>query len=189
MKYFHQQIWHVEGGVIAGDLSILFHTPLEGLKIAGVISNLGTEFALSGRDLTRIMDIDGRKDKEYNNDNVPVQLATEAYPLPLLFRFGMAYLVPINPSTSIQVSGNLNHPSNDVETVDIGVEGRLFDAVYLRGGYHSIFADYAADGLTLGAGIRYKILGAMTFTFDYAWSDWTILSSVHRFTIGISPAY
>jgi opacity protein-like surface antigen len=189
LKYFHEQIWHVAGGAFAGDLSILFKTPLAGLNLAGVISNLSSEFALSGRDLTRVMDIDGRKDQEYNNDNVPVQLATEDYSLPLLFRFGMAYLLAINPSTSIQFGGNLNHPSNDVETVDLGIEGRILNSVYLRAGYHSIFADYAADGLTLGGGLKYKVLGAMTFTFDYAWSDWTILSSVHRFTIGISPAY
>ncbi len=185
-KYFHQQIWHVQGSIIAADLSILFETPLEGLRLAGVISNLGTDFALSGRDLTRIIDVDGRKDQDFNDDNVPIQLATENYALPLLFRFGMAYKWEFNEKTSLQFAGNLNHPNNDVETVDLGVEGRFFNAVFLRAGYHSLFADYAADGLTLGAGLNYKILGALTFTVDYAWSDWDQFKPVNRFSIGIS---
>jgi len=186
-KYFHQQIWHVQGSVFAADLSILFDTPVEGLRLAGVISNLGTDFGLAGRDLTRIIDVDGRKDQVFNDDNIPINRATENYSLPLLFRFGMAYKWNLNEKTSLQFAGNLNHPSNDVETVDLGVEGRFFNAVFLRAGYHSLFADYAADGLTLGAGINYKILGALTFTVDYSWSHWKdYFEPVNRFSIGIS---
>jgi len=57
---------------------------------------------------------------------------------------------------------------------------------YLRAGYHSLGADYAADGLTLGCGLKYKLYHAMAVTVDYSYSDWTILSSVSRVTIGIS---
>jgi len=189
IKYFHEQIWHVSGSAIAGDLSILFDTPLEGLRLAGVISNLGSEFGLAGRDLTRIIDVDGRKDQMYNDDNVPIQLATETYPLPLLFRIGIAYKLAFNASNSIQFGTNLNHPSDDVETVDVGVEGQIFNSFFLRAGYHSLGADYAADGLTLGAGINYKILGSLSFTFDYSWSDWSELTYVNRFSVGVSAAY
>ncbi len=189
VKYFHQQIWHVEGGAFAADLSILFKTPVKGLNLAGVISNFGTEFGLYGRDLTRVIDVDGRRDYYYNDDNVPINYATETYPLPLLFRFGIAYEWVLNHRTSIQFAGNLNHPSDNVETVDLGIEGKLFNMVYLRAGYHSLFADYAADGLTLGAGLKYKILGAVNLTFDYSWSDWSVLTYVNRFSVGISAAY
>ena len=196
LKYFQEKIWHVKGSTIAGDLAILFETPLKGLTLGGAISNLGPEFGLSGRDLTRVSDIDGRKDKYFNNDNVAIQLATETYPLPLLFRFGLAYQWKLNGKNSLLIASNVNHPSNDVETFDLGFEAKVLNSVFLRAGYHSLqmslkdlrvfSADYAADGLTLGAGLRYKILGMATITVDYAWSDWTVLSSVNRFTIGIS---
>jgi opacity protein-like surface antigen len=130
--------------------------------------------------------VDGRTNTFFNNDNVPIQLKTESYPLPILFRFGLAYELVLNSKTSVQLASNVNHPSDDVETIDLGIEAKMLNAVYLRAGYHSLFADYAADGLTLGAGLKYKILGSATITVDYAWSDWTILSSVNRFTIGIS---
>ncbi len=186
VKYFQENIWHVKGSAIATDLSILFDTPLKGLRLGGTISNLGPEFGLSGRDLTRVSDIDGRKDKYYNNDNVAIQLATETYPLPLLFRFGLAYTLDFNSYNSLLLATNVNHPSNDVETLDVGMEAKLLKLFYLRAGYHSLFADYAADGLTLGAGFAYKILGTATLTLDYAWSDWSVLASVNRYTIGIS---
>ncbi len=185
-KYFQQSIWHVSGSTIAADLSILFKTPWKGLTLGGAVSNLGPEFSLSGRDLTGIQDVDGRKDIDFNNDNVPISVATESYPLPLLFRFGIAYKLELGEKNSITFASNLNHPSNNVEAVDAGIEARIFDAFYLRGGYQSMFADYSANGLTLGAGINYKILDAMAIIVDYSWSDWGVLNAVHRFSVGIS---
>ncbi len=186
VKYFQQTIWHVSGSAIGFDLSILFKTPVEGLNLGGMISNLGPEFGLSGRDLTGITDIDGRKPIFLNNDNVPFNLATETYALPLLFRFGIAYQYALDENNAFTVATNLNHPNNNVETVDFGFEAKIFNAFYLRGGYQSLFSDAAENGLTLGAGINYKVLDMATFIVDYSWSDWGVLSSVNRFSIGIS---
>jgi len=185
-KYFQQSIWHVSGSAIGVDLAILFQTPVNGLTLGGTISNLGPEFGLTGRDLTNIADIDGRKPIFLNNDNVPINLATETYALPLLFRFGIAYELDLDESNSITMASNLNHPSNNVETVDLGLEAKVFDSFYLRGGYQSLFSDTAENGLTFGGGINYKILDVATITVDYSWSDWGVLSSVNRFSIGIS---
>lgn len=185
-KYFQQTIWHTSGSALAADLSILFETPVKGLKLGGAVSNLGPEFGLSGRDLTDVMDVDGRKPINQNNDNVPINIATETYPLPLFFRFGIAYKFELNESNSLTFASNLNHPSNNVETVDVGMEAQIFTSFYLRGGYQALFADYAANGLTLGAGINYKILDVMSIIVDYSWSDWGVLSSVQRFSVGIS---
>ena len=185
-KYFNQRIWHESGSAIVADVSIFFNTPLKGFRLAGTISNLGPEFKLDGRDLTRSMDIDGRKDDYFNIDNVPIQLKTEKYPLPVLFRFGLAYELEFGEKNSLQTAMNFNHPSNNVETVDVGFEAKFFNTYFLRAGYHSLGADYAADGLTLGGGLKYKLFHSMMLTVDYSWSDWTILSSVSRLTIGIS---
>jgi hypothetical protein len=185
LKYFQQQIWHVSGSTMALDLAVLYETPVKGLKLGGTISNLGPEFGLTGRDLTRVTDIDGREDEYYNNDNVPIHLATEEYPLPLLFRFGVAYLYPFNEDYSVQFAVNMNHPSNDKESVDLGVEARVFKAFFLRAGYQSLFTDYAANGLTLGGGLKYTFGEVVTLSVDYAYTDWSILLSANRFTLGV----
>ncbi|KAA3616351.1 MAG: hypothetical protein DWQ05_11485 [Calditrichaeota bacterium] len=186
VKYFHENIWHLNGSAVAGDLSILFKTPFKGLRIGGALSNLGPEIGLSGRDLTTIADVDGRRDKYFNNNNVAINYATQTFALPLLFRFGMAYERQLNDKSSITFASNMNHPSNDVETLDLGLEARVYNMVFLRAGYRSLFSDVAEDGLTLGGGINYKILGSASITVDYAWADWGILSNVNRFTVGIS---
>lgn len=186
VKYFQQTIWHVKGNVMALDASILFDTPLKGLRLGGAISNLGPEFSLSGRDLLRIMDVDGRKETYFNNDNVPISLATESYPLPLLFRFGLSYTWNFNDNNALLIAGNLNTPSNDDESLDIGSEIKFINVAFLRAGYRSLFNNVAVDGLTLGGGLQYVLRGFGRVTLDYAWTDWTILSSVHRFTLGIS---
>lgn len=186
LKYFHENIWHVNGSAVAGDLGILFKTPLQGLRLGGTLSNLGPEFGLSGRDLTRIADVDGRRDVYYNNNNVAIDYATQTYGLPLMFRFGVAYEQTISDKSSLTFAGNVNHPSNDVETIDLGMEARVFNMIFMRAGYRSLFSDVAEDGLTLGGGINYKIAGGALITVDYAWADWGLLSNVNRFTIGIS---
>jgi hypothetical protein len=189
VKYFQQKIWHVSGSTAAIDLAVLYETPVSGLRLGGSISNLGPEFGLEGRDLTRTADIDGVKDKYYNNDNVPIQLATETYPLPLLFRFGVAYLLPFNEDYSVQFATNVNHPSDDKESLDLGVEVKLWDMVYLRGGYQSLFIDYSANGLALGGGLKYTLGDIVKLTVDYAYTDWSILASTNRFTLGVESAF
>ena len=188
-KYFQQSIWHVKGSTMAADLSILFQTPVKGLRLGGAISNLGPEFALTGRDLTRIADVDGRKDIYFDNDNMAIELATEKYPLPLLFRFGVSYEWELDSRNSLLIASNVNHPSNDVESADFGLEAKLLNMFYLRSGYQSLFAEDSEAGITVGAGMKYKILGAAVITIDYAWSDWSALASTNRFTVGISSYY
>ena len=185
-KYFQEIIWHEKASVMAADLSILFQTPLKGLTLGTSLSNLGPEFGMSGRDLLRTMDVDGRTDTYFNNDDVPISLGTETYPLPLLFRFGISYEHEINRGNSILLATNFNHPSDDAESVDVGTELKFMNVAFLRAGYRSLFNEAAVDGLTLGGGLQYKMRGFATFSLDYAWTDWTILSSVHRFTLGIS---
>lgn len=188
MKYFHEKIWHVEGSTMAVDLAILFNTPVEGLRLGGAVSNLGPEFGLSGRDLTRVTDVDGRKDVYYNNDNVAMQLATEKYPIPLLFRFGAAYNLILSENHSLQFGSNVNHPSDDKESLDLGIEAKLYKSFFLRAGYQSLLNNSAVSGLTLGGGLDYTFGNVVRVTVDYAWSDWGILSTVDRFTLGISSA-
>ena len=186
LKYFQQIIWHEKASVMAVDLSILFHTPLKGLSLGTALSNLGPEFGMSGRDLLRTTDVDGRDNTYFNNDDVPISLATETYPLPLLFRFGISYEWELNRGNSILFATNFNHPNDDDESADIGAEIKLLNFAFLRAGYRSLFNDNAVEGLALGFGFQYNVRGFANLSLDYAWTDWTILSSVHRFTLGIS---
>jgi opacity protein-like surface antigen len=72
--------------------------------------------------------------------------------------------------------------------IDVGTEVNVFDILFLRAGYQSLFNDAAINGLTLGGGLDYTFSNVIRVTVDYAWSDWGIMSNVNRFTLGISSA-
>jgi hypothetical protein len=186
VKYFYERIWHETGNAIAFDLGVFYKTAVKGLHIGGSVANFGPEFRLGGRDLTRVIDSDGRKDTYFNNDQVPVDLKTEAYPLPLLFRFGISYELELNRDNSLRLATDLLHPSFSNESINLGLELKTFKAFYLRAGYQNLFERNAINGLCLGAGLEYRVVGRSTITIDYAWSDWTVLESTNRFTVGIS---
>ncbi len=185
VKYFNERIWHCEGKAVAFDIAILYKTRLKGLQLGGAIANFGPEFSMDGRDLTRIMDSDGRLDQYFNNDQVPVQLKTESYSLPLLFRFGMGYKLEFDARNTLTVTTDLLHPSHNTESINLGAELKLLNGFFLRAGYQSLFERDAINGLCLGAGLMYHIVGTSSVSIDYTWSDWTLMESVSRFTIGI----
>ncbi len=181
-KYIEQQIWHENGSAIAIDLGIFYKTPVEGLSLGMSMSNFGNELQLRGRDIDSTID----PDEEHENvDRVPVEYKTGSYPLPLLFRAGISYEADMGRLGSALITMDLNHPSNNTESINIGAEYGFAGMFYLRGGFENMFEENREGGLTLGGGIDYYKPGSMGFRVDYAWSDWGVLESSNRFSIGI----
>ena len=124
-------------------------------------------------------------EKNENIDRVPAEYKTGTYPLPLLFRFGIAYERELGRFGTALVTVDVNHPSNSTESVNLGAEYGVAGLFYLRGGYANLFEKDRSNGLTLGGGLDYYRRGSMGFRIDYAWSDWGILEESHRFSVGI----
>ncbi len=84
------------------------------------------------------------------------------------------------------VAADALHPSDNYESVNLGTELSLRDFVFLRGGYQSLFLADAEGGLSLGAGMKSKMLFSRAIAkFDYAYQDRDRLEAVHVFSIGI----
>jgi len=181
-KYVSQKIWHETGSAMALDLGIHYNTMLKGLKLGLAMCNFGNEIGLRGRDLDTSVDPD---EKNENIDRVPAEYKTGSYPLPLLFRFGIAYERDLGRLGTALVTVDVNHPSNSTESVNLGAEYGFASLFYLRGGYANLFEKDKSNGLTLGGGLDYYRRGSMGFRIDYAWSDWGILEESHRFSVGI----
>ncbi|HNY90138.1 MAG TPA: PorV/PorQ family protein [bacterium] len=181
-KYVSQKIWHETGSAMAIDLGIHYNTMLKGLKLGLAMCNFGNEIGLRGRDLDTSVDPD---EKNENIDRVPAEYKTGTYPLPLLFRFGIAYERELGRFGTALVTVDVNHPSNSTESVNLGAEYGVAGLFYLRGGYANLFEKDRSNGLTLGGGLDYYRRGSMGFRIDYAWSDWGILEESHRFSVGI----
>lgn len=182
-KYVRQQIWHLSGGTGAIDLGIFYSTPMKGLRLGMSISNFGGELKFDGRDLKTTVDPDP---DNQNIDRVPVNLETNAYPLPQIFRAGISYSRDIGQVGSVLLTTDVMHPSNSTESINLGFEYGYAGMFFLRAGYENLYEEDSINGLTLGGGIDYYQKGKMGIRIDYAFSDWGVLESAHRFSIGLS---
>ena len=137
---------------------------------------------LLGRDLRRPYDAD---EAHYSNDRLNTMLETDRFPLPLLFRFGLAYSFSPLRGHTFTVATDLNHPSNSVESVNLGLEWDFRQLIVARVGYQSLFDDQSENGLAVGFGILPQLGNSTKIGFNYAWSEWGLLGNVQRFSIDL----
>ncbi len=184
VKYVHEYILNSASNGIAIDIGTVFTTQFRGLRLGASISNFGTKMRMSGRDLLVQHDIDPLR--EGNNDRINANLATEAYDMPLNLRVGMSYNVLQDlQQHSLWLAMDAIHPSDNVESVNIGGEYGFMNTFFLRGGYTSLFAKEAEQGATLGAGLKYGFGGRMALKIDYAYEAFGRFDYVQKFTLGM----
>ena len=183
-KFIRQAIYHSSGTAAAIDFGALYHPSyFKWLSLGMQIANFGSSLQLSGRDTEIKVDNDP---KHNSNKNLPASLNTDAFSLPLIFRFGIA-VKPVNTKINrLAAAIDLIHPSNNTESVNIGMEYIFHDWVSLRAGYHSLFErDYeTTGGFTCGGGLQVYIQHVM-LVLDYAYRDFGVLNTVDRISCSI----
>ncbi|HEX9614927.1 MAG TPA: PorV/PorQ family protein [Bacteroidota bacterium] len=185
-KYVSEQIWNMSSSAFAMDAGVLFTTHfLTGIRVGAIISNFGTDMELSGRDTRTFYRIDPQKFG--SNDRVPHNIELDSWPLPLNFQLGLSGEVFNTEDHLLTVALDALHPSDNHESVNIGVEYGFQKFLFARGGYHSLFLDDSEGGLSFGAGLSTGMFasGALV-SFDYAYSDLGRLKSLHSFSIELS---
>ena len=182
-KYIQQTIYHMSADAFALDIGTLFKTRLNGMTIGMSISNFGSKMQMKGKDTLVKHDID--ENKEGNNDRISAHLDTDAWSLPLLLRIGAAMDVVNNNYSRLTISADAMHPSDNLESINIGCEFSIKEFLFLRGGYTNLFLIDGEESFAAGFGINYNIAGFATLKVDYAFSDFGILSNVHRFSLGL----
>ncbi|MGC9363682.1 MAG: PorV/PorQ family protein [Fidelibacterota bacterium] len=180
-KYIRMQIWNETASAGALDFGVLYKSQLKGLTLGTSISNFGTTLKLDGRDLVRAYDADKQ---HYSNDQLNVLYKMESYPLPLLFRFGIAYSIT-RSKNQLTLTCDLNHPSNDIESINVGLEYCLLNIFYLRTGYQSLFDDDSENGLTYGFGLETPLKNSFGLAFSYSFAEWGLLENVQRFSVDL----
>ncbi len=211
VKGVEERIWDIRASGLATDFGIYYNTGFKGLRIAAAMSNFGADITFKGRNL------DGLTDPNYDNplnyEGIPITVRTTPFPLPLMFRFGIA-LNPIeNQLSRFTVALDLNHPNDNYETINLGLEYGYLNTLFLRAGYKAYLnVDYMKamtggepiiddDGeitgyewgeetawllnnLTGGVGLNLHS-GERVFKIDYAYMNKGVLSHTHRLGIAI----
>jgi hypothetical protein len=186
VKYIQQNLYNESANTFAVDLGTFLRTGFHNLVIAMNMSNFGGNMQLEGRDLITITDINNQVSGNYSTD---ASLKTEPWPLPLIFRVGIAMdLVggedPVIASEqnrfTLAVDGV--HPNDNTEKVNVGGEYAWNEMVFARAGYR---INYDVEKWTFGVGLKMNI-GSQHVGFDYALIDFRDLGKISQFSLELN---
>lgn len=206
-KAVQQQIWSTTAAGIAFDFGIHYNTGVKGLRLAAAMNNFGTDIAFAGRDLDVTYDPYPGSPVFY--ELLPATLKSSHFPLPLTFRFGLAFNPIETESNVLTLALDLNHPNDNYETLNFGVEYGYLNTLFLRFGYKAYlnmeymramsggepvydtleermtYPEWGDDwqemlnNLTAGVGFNLRT-GTTMWKIDYAYMNKGILKATHR---------
>ena len=193
-KYIHQQIHRESASGVAIDVGTLYHTGWRSLRIGMSFSNFGPEMSFSGPDLeTGVEEAGDERTADYHpypdttNPARKAELETIEYPLPSNFRLGVAYDLIDNESNLLTIALDGNHPNDNSERLNIGLEYWFKKMAAIRAGYKFRLGPDRSDdqeGLTLGLGVHLKF-SQTRLSLDYAFADFGYLQQAHRVSLGL----
>lgn len=183
VKYVTEKIWNSSASAVAMDLGVLFLSDIYGLRIGATISNFGSDMTIDGKDLYVQHDINSQI--YGNNDQILAKLKTDAFPLPLIFRVGIAVDPIKTENHRLTLGVDASHPNDNAESINIGGEYVFMNLIALRGGYKSLGLSNSEEGLTLGFGVNYDFNPGLGIFVDYAYQDFGKLKNTQQFSLGI----
>jgi len=182
-KYISQRIWHEKATAFAMDVGLLFITDFNNMRLGMSISNFGSDMRMDGNDLLHRVDLD--PNVIGHNENIVANLKTEAWPLPLFFRVGVAMDVLKFDQSRLTVAVDALRPSDNTETINIGAEFAFQNLFFVRGGYKSLFREESDSGLTFGFGANVPVGGMMEWQLDYTFATYGLFEDVHMISVGL----
>jgi hypothetical protein len=186
LKLINSQIFNESASAFAVDLGVLYDTELEGLRLGMSIANYGSKMRMDGKDLFEQIDID--PENSGHNERLVATLKTDEWALPIFFRIGIAMDVLSVEENRLTLAADALHPTDNVESMNLGIEYSYNEMISLRGGYRSLFQEDVEGGLSLGGGIQYDVPNFANVNIEYAWSDYGVIDpdGVQTFALTIS---
>ena len=185
-KYIQQNLYNESASTFAIDIGTTLRTGFHDLIIAMSMTNFGGNMKLEGRDLITISNANNQGSGNYNPD---ARLKTEPWPLPLMFRVGIA--MDLIGGSDPFINSEMNrftlaidgvHPNDNTEKVNIGGEYAWNETVFARLGYK---INYDVENWTFGVGVKVNF-GTQHAGFDYALIDFKDLGKVSQFSLQVS---
>ncbi|MCB2199116.1 PorV/PorQ family protein [bacterium] len=164
VKYVRENLDEEIASTMAVDVGTMYDTRWNTVRLAMSIRNFGPEIQLDGG----YNDFDNGTQLEQETEFLP-------YHFPMTFRLGVAMDPLLTSTQRLTVVGELEHPNDNLERVNLGTEYAFQEMFFLRGGYTF---RHDTMGLSAGVGASWNM-----FAIDYAFTDFSILDSVHRFSI------
>jgi hypothetical protein len=212
VKAVQEMVWDMTASGFAVDFGMHYNTGFKGLRIAASMSNFGADIGFGGGRL--VVATDPGYDNTLDYDPIPVEERTTPYPMPLVFRFGVAFNPIENESSKLTMAFDLNHPNDNYETLNLGLEYGYLNTVFLRLGYKAYLnmdylkamtggdpiidtveneitgyewgdnTEWLLNNLTAGVGFNLK-RGHSNLMVDYTYMNKGILKATHRLGLTI----
>lgn len=185
VKYIRSQLWHMSAQTMAFDLGLVFSNIFNFVQMGAAITNIGGKMKYSGRDNFIYHDI--RPAESGNNDRIDAELKTDSYNVPISFRVGLSTVINKHSKMPLLIAVDVFEPSDNVRSMNVGGEWTLYDRVFLRAGYSSIFEDDTEKGLTIGGGFKVEIPRSVVQIYlDYCYEDFGLLDNSQKFSLRIA---
>lgn len=182
VKYVRQEIFNEVAQGMSFDVGSVLIVGYSGLRLGMALTNFGASMRMRGDDLI-VPFTPGPAATPIKS-----QLETEEWPLPTNFRVGIALdllggqslLLP-SEETALVFAADGNHPVDDDERLNFGLEYSWKNTMFLRAGYKY---RYEEQGTSYGGGLRLTVGGAK-LQLDYALARFGMLSDTHRFSVDL----
>lgn len=147
------------------DLGLHYNVGVRDIKFAVVIRNFGVNVSPDGT-VTRLRVNGNVESSDFESVSVPV-----------IFRLGACGTLYKEKNHLITLAAELNHPTDNNETLAIAAEYTMRNILVLRSGYE--FGFDATAWPSVGAGVKLR-QNFGTMRFDYTWSNYGFVGSTHR---------
>ncbi|MBI3872315.1 MAG: PorV/PorQ family protein [candidate division Zixibacteria bacterium] len=146
----------------------------ESERATGVAADVGTQYNTGFRNFKITMLL--------SNFGPDMTFISDAYPLPINFKFGGAIDVLDSPRHHAVFSLEGAHPADNREKYNTGVEYVFSNFASFRVGER---LEHDLGGLTLGGGLRFARGEKFAARLDYGYQNFDALSEIHRFSLTI----
>ncbi|MDY6787796.1 MAG: PorV/PorQ family protein [candidate division WOR-3 bacterium] len=177
-KLIQEVIYDASSSMMAVDLGASYETGFKSLRIGMAIRNFGSDGQFTGG--TILSD-----QIDYLEDQQPVNIliATEPYPIPLNFNFGVAYDFLEGPDNFLTGVIEFQNPNDGPEAFRMGAEYSFADMMFARLGYmfdwdrlmdikdnpDEFNTEEKIEGLTAGMGFKQNLSG-FNIGIDYSYT-------------------
>jgi long-subunit fatty acid transport protein len=168
VKFMQENLAELTMRSVLFDLGTYYKTGWKSIRFAVAVSNFGADMKPSGT----------IENTNLNNENIEIS-SFQSFSPPTVFRIGLAWEILDNEKHKVTNSVQLNHPNDNRENINLGLEYWWNDLFALRGGYVTARTE---EDFSVGFGIHAPITMA-DFRLDYAFSNFGRLGNVNRFSL------
>lgn len=180
VKYIREDIANANADAFGLDVGAVFRTTFmnNNLRLAATLSNFGTKMKFKGRDLAITYSVPGNP----SGKQIPAELTTLEWEIPLLFRFGISNYFINNDNWLLLVAFDVMDSRDYTVRYNLGGEIGFSKTVFLRGGYKF---NYDEVTYTAGLGIDFGRLLGVKIVLDYLYLNYGVLGNFNQFTLRI----